>query len=113
MSASSHSRGHRYAPENTKKILTWLENHNRRIINNSKALTLEISKQAQYRELENYNIRLLEIDENNSYILNHLWKGNVRELRNLIERIAILQPDNKEKISNIIMIEVKIFMIYF
>ena len=57
MSASSHSRGHRYAPENTKKILTWLENHNRRIINNSKALTLEISKQAQYRELENYNIR--------------------------------------------------------
>ena len=57
MSASSHSRGHRYAPENRKKILTWLENHNRRIINNSKALTLEISKQAQYRELENYNIR--------------------------------------------------------
>ena len=57
MSASSHSRGHRYAPENTKKVLKWLENHNRRIINNSKALILEISKQAQYRELENYNIR--------------------------------------------------------
>ena len=51
---------------------------------------------------ENYNIKLLEIDENDSYILNHVWKGNVRELRNLIERIAILQPDNKEKISNII-----------
>ncbi|MDA9178045.1 sigma-54 dependent transcriptional regulator [Candidatus Pelagibacter sp.] len=51
---------------------------------------------------ENYNIKQLEIDENDSYILNHLWKGNVRELRNLIERIAILQPDNKEKISNII-----------
>jgi len=51
---------------------------------------------------ENYNIKSLEIDENNSYILNHVWKGNVRELRNLIERIAILQPDNKEKISNII-----------
>ena len=30
------------------------------------------------------------------------WKGNVRELRNLIERIAILQPENNEKISNII-----------
>jgi two-component system nitrogen regulation response regulator NtrX len=26
----------------------------------------------------------------------------VRELRNLIERIAILQPENKEKISNIV-----------
>ena len=30
------------------------------------------------------------------------WSGNVRELRNLIERIAILQPDTKDKISNII-----------
>ena len=51
---------------------------------------------------KNYNIKELNIDENNSYILNHNWHGNVRELRNLIERIAILQPDNKEKISNII-----------
>ena len=51
---------------------------------------------------ENYNIKELEIDENNSYILNHNWQGNVRELRNLIERIAILQPETKEKISNII-----------
>ena len=51
---------------------------------------------------ENYNIRELEIDNNDSYILNHNWHGNVRELRNLIERIAILQPDNKEKISNIV-----------
>ena len=51
---------------------------------------------------ESYNIKLLEIDENDSYLLNHNWKGNVRELRNLIERIAILQPENKEKISTII-----------
>ena len=51
---------------------------------------------------ENYNIKELEIDENNTYILNHNWHGNVRELRNLIERIAILQPDTKDKISNII-----------
>ena len=51
---------------------------------------------------ENYKIKELDIDENNSYILNHNWQGNVRELRNLIERVAILQPDNKEKISNII-----------
>ena len=51
---------------------------------------------------ENYNIGELEIDENNSYILNHNWHGNVRELRNLIERIAILQPNTKDKISNII-----------
>ena len=51
---------------------------------------------------ENYNIKELEIDSNDSYILNHNWQGNVRELRNLIERIAILQPDSKEKISNIV-----------
>ncbi len=51
---------------------------------------------------ENYNIKELEIDENDSYILNHNWQGNVRELRNLIERIAILQPDNKNKVSNIV-----------
>ncbi|MDB0054529.1 sigma-54 dependent transcriptional regulator [Candidatus Pelagibacter sp.] len=51
---------------------------------------------------QNYNIKELDIDENNSYILNHNWKGNVRELRNLIERVAILQPETKEKISNII-----------
>ncbi len=51
---------------------------------------------------ENYNINELQIDENNTYILNHDWHGNVRELRNLIERIAILQPNSKEKISNII-----------
>jgi len=51
---------------------------------------------------KNYNIQQLEIDANNSYILNHNWKGNVRELRNLIERIAILQPETKDKISNII-----------
>ena len=50
----------------------------------------------------NYNIKELDIDENDSYILNHNWKGNVRELRNLIERIAILQPDTKDKISNIV-----------
>ncbi len=51
---------------------------------------------------KSYNISKLEIDTNDSYILNHNWKGNVRELRNLIERIAILQPDSKDKVSNIV-----------
>ena len=57
---------------------------------------------------DNYNIKEFEIDDNNSYILNHSWHGNVRELRNLIERIAILQPDTKEKISSIIKESLKI-----
>ena len=51
---------------------------------------------------ENYGIKDLEIDENDSYILSHIWKGNVRELRNLIERIAILNPNNKDKTSSIV-----------
>ena len=51
---------------------------------------------------ESYNIKKLEIDDNDSYILNHNWQGNVRELRNLIERIAILQPDSKDKVSSIV-----------
>ena len=51
---------------------------------------------------ESYKIKMLDIDEENSYILNHEWHGNVRELRNLIERIAILQPNTQDKISNII-----------
>ena len=57
---------------------------------------------------QNYNINELNIDSNDSYILNHNWQGNVRELRNLIERIAILQPETKEKISNIIKESLKI-----
>ncbi|MDC3118028.1 sigma-54 dependent transcriptional regulator, partial [Candidatus Pelagibacter sp.] len=56
---------------------------------------------------EGYNIKKLDIDENNSYILNHEWHGNVRELRNLIERIAILQPNTQEKISSIIKESIK------
>ena len=51
---------------------------------------------------ESYGISKLDINSDDSYILNHNWKGNVRELRNLIERIAILQPDTKDKISNIV-----------
>ena len=51
---------------------------------------------------ENYNLKNLDLDENDTYVLNHYWHGNVRELRNLIERIAILQPDTKDKMSNII-----------
>ena len=56
MSASSHSRGHRYAPENTKNLLEWLEKENRRIVNNSRALELEISKQKQIEELKKFEV---------------------------------------------------------
>ena len=50
----------------------------------------------------NYNLKKMDIDINNNYLLNYDCPGNVRELRNLIERIAILSPDNSDKISSII-----------
>ena len=57
MSASSHTRGHRYDPEITIGILEWLKRHNKIIINGPRALDLEISKLRQYQELEKFNIR--------------------------------------------------------
>ncbi len=57
MSASSHTRGHRYAPEMTHVVLKWLEAHGRRVINNSQALSLEVSKVAQYAALKRAGVR--------------------------------------------------------
>jgi len=57
MSASSHTRGHRYAPELTSGVLAWLESHRRRVINDSRALQLEINKLAQYGALALHGIR--------------------------------------------------------
>lgn len=51
MSASSHTRDHRYAAEYTAAVVAWLEGHGRRVINSSRALQLEISKVAQYAAL--------------------------------------------------------------
>lgn len=57
MSASSHTRDHRYAPEYTAAVLAWLEGHGRRVINSSRALQLEVSKVAQYATLEAHGVR--------------------------------------------------------
>lgn len=56
MSASSHTRGHRFAPELTSAVLTWLEQHGRTVINGSRVLQLEVSKVLQYLELEKFGI---------------------------------------------------------
>jgi hypothetical protein len=58
MSASSHTRGHRFAPELTHVVLNWLERSGRRVVNSSRALYLEISKVAQYAALERAGIRV-------------------------------------------------------
>jgi hypothetical protein len=57
MSASSHTRDHRYAAELTASVLAWLEQHKRRVVNGSRALDLEISKARQYAALEKAGIR--------------------------------------------------------
>jgi hypothetical protein len=57
MSASSHTRGHRYAAELTAAVLAWLERHKRRVVNGSRALDLEISKARQYAALEAAGVR--------------------------------------------------------
>jgi len=52
ISASSHTRDHRFAPELTRHVLAWLEAHGRRVVNDSRAVSLEINKLAQYAALE-------------------------------------------------------------
>ncbi len=58
MSASSHTRDHRYSAEYTVGLLSWLERHDRTVVNGSRALDLEISKVRQYTALERSGIRV-------------------------------------------------------
>lgn len=57
MSASSHTRGHRYAPELTQLVLAWLDRYGRRVVNPQRALALELSKLAQYAALDQAGVR--------------------------------------------------------
>lgn len=57
MSASAHTRNHRFAPELTGAVFAWLEHHGRTVFNGSTALALELSKVNQYMALEKAGIR--------------------------------------------------------
>ena len=57
MSASSHTRGHRYAPELTGVVLSWLEQNGRKVFNGSRAIALEVNKVYQYAELKRHGIQ--------------------------------------------------------
>lgn len=57
MSASSHTRDHRFAPEFTSGVLAWLEQHGRKVFNGTRALQLEVSKVAQYMALNAHGVR--------------------------------------------------------
>ena len=56
MSASSHTRDHRFAGEFTLATLMWLETHGRRVLNSSRSLMFELSKAAQQAELKRFEI---------------------------------------------------------
>lgn len=56
MSASSHTRGHQFAPELTAATLSWLERHGRTVFNGSRALQFEVSKVNQYMALNQHGI---------------------------------------------------------
>lgn len=57
MSASSHTRGNRYAPELTAQVLNWLELKGAKVINGTGAIELEVSKLKQYTALQNQGIQ--------------------------------------------------------
>jgi hypothetical protein len=47
MSASSHTRGHPFAKDQSRGVLAWLEAHGRRVVNGRRVLDLEMSKVEQ------------------------------------------------------------------
>ena len=57
MSASSHTRDHRFSAELTACVLAWLTRWGRIVVNGVAALDLEISKVRQYAALEAAGIR--------------------------------------------------------
>jgi len=56
MSASSHTRDHRFSAELTAAVLAWLTRWGRRVVNGPGALDLEISKVRQYAALERHGV---------------------------------------------------------
>lgn len=56
ISASSHTRGHRYSPEFAAAVLAWLKRHGRVVVNGERAIQLEVSKVAQYESLKAFGI---------------------------------------------------------
>ena len=122
MSASAHSRGHRYAPERTRDVLKWLQKKERRIINNTNALEIEISKKKQYEELEKFNIRYpktfyaknkKEIIENSKkftkpFITKHNRGGRglgVKYFKNTSELEKYINEDFEESIDGVTLLQ--------
>ncbi|MCB8822052.1 ATP-grasp domain-containing protein [Microvirga rosea] len=123
MSASSHTRDHRYAAEYTGATLAWLERHGRKIVNNSRALRLEISKVAQYEALATFGIETPEtlavVGKGNivpaaeqlgfPLILKHNRGGKGLGVRLFLSRAALdehlASPDFEEPVDGITLVQ--------
>ena len=83
MSASAHTRGHRFGPEFTAPVLAWLESHSRKVINGRRALQLELSKAEQYLALQQ-NIQ----EESREFnLLSNLMKTKHEAAKNAVNNI--------------------------
>ncbi|MCH9670653.1 MAG: alpha-L-glutamate ligase [Gammaproteobacteria bacterium] len=58
MSASAHTRGHPHAAQYASAVLQWLEHHQRRVVNGSRSILLEVSKVRQYMAMTAAGIRV-------------------------------------------------------
>ena len=77
MSASSHTRGHRYGPELAHLVLNWLARHGRRVVNDQRALYLEVSKLAQYTALAQAGVAT---PRTNPYVRTDGWDDEVAKI---------------------------------
>jgi hypothetical protein len=57
MSASSHTRDHRFAVELSEPLLAWIQVHGRRVVNGRRALQLEVRKFEQYLALQQFGVQ--------------------------------------------------------
>jgi hypothetical protein len=91
MSASSHTRGHRYSIELAESVLTWLETHGRKVVNDRRALNLEVRKSEQQLVLNRFGLKTPRtILVNNP---NHLLEA----ARNLGSTPFIIKPNRGGK----------------
>lgn len=123
ISASSHTRGHRYAPEFTAAVLAWLTRHGRTVINGERAVQLEVTKVGQYEALKSFGIatpdtaavigkeHIADAAQKIGYpiILKHNRAGKGLGVRLLLSAEALEQhlasPDFEESIDGITLVQ--------
>ncbi len=90
MSASSHTRDHRFAVEYTDSILLWLERHSRRVINGLAAARMEVRKLEQYLDLERFGIKT-------PYTIGTVGKKHLLHEANQLTKPFITKPNRGGK----------------